>query len=332
MNQVAYAYEGSIESPYPPAPVGMVEVPASDLGARRRAAELAHVLPVYHYTDERQGPLTTRYFAYETPFGRSVSALALFEGGGMLGATNASFIAPTAAQIAATPPGDALANAAVALVTQFQASGVPSEHVSSPIVVAFQNAWNADPLGQVNGANGQLGVDGGYGPNVHDAIASIAGGTAPAVNTAPAPSGGGGVTPTTTEEPTPATDATCGAWVVDATTPQVTAIAQNIAFHDTPVVWVDQGDYSTTIGGVDYLFVMWWESGMKSVAAYKCTQGSGAGPASNNASVASGGSSTAAAVILGTLVVGALVATGFAARKPLQRAYHHHTAHPAHHR
>jgi hypothetical protein len=34
-----------------------------------------------------------------------------------------------------------------------------------------------------------LDVDGGYGPNTHDAVAAVNGGNAPAVNTAPAPQG-----------------------------------------------------------------------------------------------------------------------------------------------
>lgn len=103
-----------------------------------------------------------------------------------MGQTNADFVAPTAAQVQATPPGDALANAGVAMLSLFSSSGIPSEHTSNPTILAFQNAWNADPLSQVNGANGQLSADGAYGPNTQAALDSISNG-APAVNTGPAP-------------------------------------------------------------------------------------------------------------------------------------------------
>lgn len=325
-------YAGSPDAPLPPCPADWLEVPATDRLARARAHVLVDQLAPYTFVDERGPSGLVRYFAYETAFGRTVSAIAPVGGGegeGTLGATNPSFAPPTPAQVAATPPGDALSNAGVALLTAFEANGVPSEHISDPSTLAFQQAWNADPLSQVNGANGSLADDGGYGPNVHDALASIAGGTAPAVNT-------GGATPTpltgqTTLEPVPATDATCGAWAVDATNPQAQAIAANIAFHNSPVAWSDQGDYTTTIGGVDYLFVMWWEKGLKAIAAYKCTSGSAAGGGgSTTASTTSGSSSATTAVIAGTLAVASLVAVGFAARKPLKAAYHHHVTRHAH--
>jgi len=320
-------YAGTPDAPFPPSPPDWLEVPATDRLARARAHTLVDQLAPYTFVDERGPSGLVRYFAYETAFGRTVSAIAPQDGEGTLGATNPSFIAPTAAQVQATPPGDALSNAGVALLTAFEANGVPSEHISDPSTLAFQNAWNADPLSQVNGANGALSVDGGYGPNVHDALASIAGGTAPAVNT-----GGGGAAPVpltgqTTIEPVPATDATCGAWAVDATNPQAQAIAANIAFHNSPVAWSDQGDYTTTIGGVDYLFVMWWEKGLKAIAAYKCTSGSAAGPTPGTTpatAAAASSSSGATAVIVGVLVVGGLVVAGIAARKPLRAAYSHH--------
>lgn len=103
-----------------------------------------------------------------------------------MGQTNADFVAPTAAQVQATPPGTALSNAAVAMLSLFSSSGIPSEHTSNPTVLAFQKAWNADPLSQINGANGQLSEDGGYGANSQAALDAIANG-APAVNTGPAP-------------------------------------------------------------------------------------------------------------------------------------------------
>jgi hypothetical protein len=103
-----------------------------------------------------------------------------------MGDTNPSFTPPSAAQLAANPPGEALANAAVALLAYFNSAGVPSEHsTAGGNVSAFQAQWNADPISQTNGSNSQLSVDDAYGPNTHDALAVIAG-SAPAVNTGPA--------------------------------------------------------------------------------------------------------------------------------------------------
>lgn len=321
-------YAGTPDAPYPPVPAGWSEVPVSDRAARARAHALVDQLALYHYVDERGPRGVTRFFAYETPFGRSVSAVSAASDG-TLGATNPSFAAPSAAQVAANPPGQPLSDAGVALLTDFGANGVPSEHASDPLVIAFQNAWNADPLSQVNGSNGTLDVDGGYGPNVHDALASIAGGSAPPVNTGPAPAPSPTPTPTpgqTTPEVAPVTDATCGSWVVDATNPQAVAIASNLAHHDTPAPWVDQGDYQTTIGGVDYFFGMSWSSGMKAVIAYRCTSGPASGGGTTPPATASttSSSSAAPAVIIGTLLVGGLVAVGFAAKKPLRAMYHPH--------
>lgn len=317
-----HAYVGTPDAPYPPLEGDWRSVPSSDRAARHRAHALVDELAPYHFVDEARSDGVVRYFAYETALGRTVSAVHL-AGDGTLGATNPSFVAPTVAQVQANPPGDALANAAVAMLNDFEQNGVPSEHVSDSFVVAFQQAWNADPLGQANGENGQLQVDGGYGPNSHDALASIAG-SAPAVNT------GGGGTPVplsgqTTEEPEPTPDATCTAWAVDATSPQAQSIAASIAFHNTPVPWQDQGDYQTQIGGADYIFVMWWEKGLKAVAAYKCVAGpSSGGGGGTTPTVASTTSSSSAvpAVIVGVLAVGAVIATGFAARRPLKLAHH----------
>jgi hypothetical protein len=160
------SYPGTPDAPYPPLEDGAwYPVPATDRAARQRAHALVDQLAPYHYVDEaRPAGGVVRFFAFETAFGRTVSALELEAPEGTLGATNPSFVAPTAAQVAANPPGDALANAAVAMLTDFENNGVPSEHISAPSVVAMQTAWNADPLGQANSANGQLQVDGGYGP------------------------------------------------------------------------------------------------------------------------------------------------------------------------
>ena len=134
------------------------------------------------------------------------------QGAHTIGATNPSFVAPSATDVANNPPGQALADASVALLSFFSSNGVPSEHSTTAYsaVQNFQTAWNADPLSQIN-ANGTLSVDGAYGPNTYDALNSISGGSAPAVNTSPAsPSSssttttvpGGSTTTTTTTSTT----------------------------------------------------------------------------------------------------------------------------------
>lgn len=317
------SYPGSPDRPLPPAPRGADFVSPRDRHARARAASLLGSLPPYHFVDELGPAGVYRFFAYESPLGVHVSALVhpatgtLGEPPSMLGQTNPNFQAPSAAQVAATPPGDTLSSAAVDLAKEIQTNGVPDEHTSNQAVLTFQTAWNNDPLSQVNGANSQLSEDGDYGPNTAAAYASIAG-SAPPVNPSPAPtptptpSGGG----QTTNEPTPAATSACPGWTVDTTNAQATAIAQNIGFHDSPVTWSDQGQYSTTIGGVPYTFVMWWENGLKAVASYKCSTT----PSSSQASTTS--SSAVPAILGGTLVVGALVVAGLAAKHPGMFARH----------
>ena len=104
-----------------------------------------------------------------------------------IGDTNPGFVTPSQEQLDASPPSEALANAAVALLSYFAAHGVPSEHgPAGGNVAAFQSAWNANPLSHLNGTDySTLSVDDAYGPNTHDALAAVAG-TAPAVNTGPA--------------------------------------------------------------------------------------------------------------------------------------------------
>jgi hypothetical protein len=104
-----------------------------------------------------------------------------------VGQTNSSFVPPTATERANLLPGDSLVNATQAMLTTFSANGVPSEHTDSPVVRSFQVAFNADPLSNLHGSNGKLSVDGGYGPNTHDAAAVIAGSAVPDVNSAAAP-------------------------------------------------------------------------------------------------------------------------------------------------
>ncbi|HTA17770.1 MAG TPA: hypothetical protein VK989_00675 [Polyangia bacterium] len=314
-------YAGTPDRPVPPVPSHWQDVPNRDAFARSRAnALLAAGMPAYHYGDERGPGGIYRFYSYETPFGMSVSALRRpleaepsVYAEGTLGQTNPNFVAPPASS---SPNGatGATGDAAAALLNFFDTNGVPSEHVQSAPVGAFQTAYNADPISQV--PDGQLNVDQEYGPNTFAALSAVVGDIAPPVNPNAGPPPAGQTTP----QPMPATDATCSQWAADATTPQAVAIATSIAFHNTPVAWSDQGQYNTTINGTDYLYLMHWENGLKAVVAWKCTAGSGAGPAA--ASTAS--SSSAGPIIAGVLVVGALVATGFAARKPLGALYRRH--------
>jgi LPXTG-motif cell wall-anchored protein len=115
-----------------------------------------------------------------------------------LGVTNPNFVAPTSAQVSASA-GQPLINAAAALAAYMATSGTPSEHVSDPTVLAFQQAWNADPVSQINGSSSQLSDDGGYGPNTQAALASFGAYAVPAVNSGAAPV----VTPPTPSPPLP---------------------------------------------------------------------------------------------------------------------------------
>ena len=112
-----------------------------------------------------------------------------------MGQVKANYQAPTSDQVSANPPGQALLDAGSALQAYVAANGVPVMTTPVAAVTNFQSAWNADPLGQVNGNNSTLNVDGEYGPNTHDAYASIYGsawpvnyGTSPAPAPSPAPS------------------------------------------------------------------------------------------------------------------------------------------------
>lgn len=100
--------------------------------------------------------------------------------------------------------------------------------------------------------------------------------------------------PVTTDEPTPQPSDACTRWIVDTDNAQAAAIAESISFHDVPVPWADQGSYDTTIGGIPYRFVMWWETGMKAVAAYHCA-GSPSSRTSTNLAGAALGAAIAAA-------------------------------------
>lgn len=119
-----------------------------------------------------------------------------------IGQTNPNF-APGAD---ASTGGQELQQAAVDLLDYLDTNGVPSEHITDQHVEDFQIVWNRDPA---NGAaSAKLSVDGGYGPNVHDALNAMVGGIAPAVNTggtpAPSPSPAPAPSPAPRPAPSPA--------------------------------------------------------------------------------------------------------------------------------
>ena len=102
---------------------------------------------------------------------------------GSFGATNPNFAVPSGFD--QTTAVQATLDAANTLLTTYNGTA-PSEHAYSSVAAAFQTAWNADPTIAAAGGNALLQVDGAYGPNTHDAIAAVNGGSAPDVNTAPA--------------------------------------------------------------------------------------------------------------------------------------------------
>jgi len=115
-----------------------------------------------------------------------------------IGATNPSFTVPSG--LDATTAGQGLLDALNNLLTTFNGTA-PSEHSYSAVTAAFQTAWNADPSVSAVGGNALLQVDGGYGPNVHTAVAAINGGSAPDVNTSGASPSPSPSTPSTTIVP-----------------------------------------------------------------------------------------------------------------------------------
>jgi hypothetical protein len=92
---------------------------------------------------------------------------------GYVGATNALYLAPSADELLAEPPGDALASATKTLLEHFATGGVPSEHVSDPVVLAWQKAVSADPSSWAQ-RTPKLGVDGGFGDNSHATAKALA--------------------------------------------------------------------------------------------------------------------------------------------------------------
>jgi hypothetical protein len=122
-----------------------------------------------------------------------------------LGSTKATFYVPSG--MSPTSASSALVDAVNALLTAYKASGVPSEHSASPEALAVQEAWDADAIVKAAGASAMLDKDSGYGPNTHDAVAAVNGGSAPDVNTGPASS-----TTSTTVTTTTTTTAAASDW------------------------------------------------------------------------------------------------------------------------
>jgi hypothetical protein len=119
-----------------------------------------------------------------------------------LGQTNPLFAPPST--LTAQTMGTALAAALQAMLADFNANGVPSEHSASATTGAFQTAWNKDPLVAAVGGNALLSVDESYGPNTALATATVNGGSAPTVNTStPSTSPTTPTTPPTTPSTTP---------------------------------------------------------------------------------------------------------------------------------
>lgn len=117
-----------------------------------------------------------------------------------LGQTNPFFAPPSG--LTADTMGSALSDALNAMLTDFTAHGVPSEHSVSESTLAFQRAWNKDPIVAAVKGNALLSEDGGYGPNTSLATATVNGGSAPTVNTAyPKTTPTTPTTPTTTTTP-----------------------------------------------------------------------------------------------------------------------------------
>lgn len=137
-----------------------------------------------------------------------------------VGSTNPNFAPPSG--LNANTMGAGLQAALNTLLTNYSSNGVPSEHAYDSTAAAFQQVWNNDPIVSAAGGNALLSVDGGYGPNTAAAVAAINGGSAPSVNTNPAPPGAPPPTP-----PSPAPPAsnnasalagmsTWGLWLVGA--------------------------------------------------------------------------------------------------------------------
>lgn len=317
-----HRYQGTPDRPFPPAPDDWVSVPAQDHHARTRAAALVAHLPTSHYVDERgPGGALYRFFAFDSPLGRHVAAMqppatSMLGAPPRTGTLGVADITDPQTQADAAQMNDALIahgykESDMPIYAAFQEdAGLTTDGFPGPqtmkelgdVLFAMHVEMANVPIYPWVSKPGTSGYDGINAPTLAEWTGNANAVPTPAPT--PAPSGG-----QSTSEPVPQPTAACSSWTVDTSTAQASAIAQNISFHDSPVAWSDQGVYDTTIGGVAYRFVMWWENGLKAVASYRCATGAA------QASVTGG--SAVPAVLLGTLAVGGLVVAGLAAKHPI---------------
>jgi hypothetical protein len=272
------AYNGTADSPWPPAPDGWHACLWDDELARDFSQRKIEELPLWYFCDELTPCGLYRFFHYETPIGTAVGALR-YEG------TMGRIGRPMSHEIGTMGQGPYVCADGTVVDDPSLCPG----GTGVPIPDTGGGGGSSDQGGGGLSAGGGGASDSGNG-----ALTQGGGG------------GGGGGSGQTTNEPIPGADATCGAWVPDASNAQAVSIAQNISFHNQPVPWADQGVYSTTINGTEWRFVMWWDNGLKNVAAFRCTQpitpsvtkaGFGWGAALLAALIAAGG---IAAAVFGT--------------------------------
>ena len=262
MSTQMYKYAGSPTNVAPPCHASWAAVDEASDELRRTAASILPQMPPYHYVDKLLKDGVYRLYTYETPIGQAIAAQ--------------RFIGPVGSM--GDPTGD----------------GDDETGDAPPDPSASDSAWN-DPTGVLNnGTTTAAGVDTNV-PDSGDSSQDVGGGTNQI--------GGGGSSSggQTTSEPVPQPNAQCTAWTASTSNSQVVGVAQSISYSNTPVAWSDQGHYQMTASdSTVWMLVMWWENGMKMVAAYKCTLAPGASPGTPTATT---GMSTLEKVLIGAGVV-----------------------------
>lgn len=317
MRGTLLAYDGTAADPLPPAPPGWALVLADDEIARVRAAELARAsvalsdgtlgapgdaveldgsdaLEPWTYRDELHDfGGLYRFFLYEHANGWGIGALRFTGEPSTLGQEGGD----AGGCDPATDPN-------CGTTQKGGGQGEPCDPATDP-------NCGATEVGPTQGGGGTLPQQGG----------------------AQGEAGGGGGGGQTSGEPAPAADASC-TWTPDASDSGIVGIANNISYHNSPVAWRDQGTYDTTSSnGTKYRLVMWWENGMKMVAAYRCNpRGSGGGQQpgpSKGGGVVQAGSSPWGVLVLLALVAGGgiLASTGKLGKLGGKKGAHRHTRH-----
>jgi hypothetical protein len=276
----AIAYNGTADSPWPPAPEGWHACLWDDELARDFSQRKIDELPLWYFCDELTPCGLYRFFHYETPIGTAVGALR-YEG--TMGQMN-----PDSRR------------------HEHHGHEQRAHHGMHGYMGQQNISDGGDPTQQ--GGQGAAGGGGGNG-----GLGGGGGGALPEGNGGQGGGGGGGGQ--TTNEPIPTADNTCGAWVPDASNSQAVAIAQNISFHNSPVPWADQGVYSTTINGTAWRFVMWWDNGLKNVAAFRCTQ-------AVTPAVTKAGFGWGAALLAALIAAGGIAAAVFGTKGTPAHAHH----------